>query len=193
MLTAAVVSALVALTPEQQVAVVDAARSVLGVPYDLGGRLQRGRGLDCQGLVFFALQPIARCGWRSWSVNPTESVRGELGVPVVGAAPVAAVDVAAALSLLEPGDVLWFLAPMENPAEPSIASLGGVPHWVWHTGLYVGGGRFVVGDHFAGAVVEEELVPYVNAHYAGLFVSRLAAPPRATRCRAHAPMRAPRD
>jgi len=55
-----VLAALVSLTPPQQVAVVAEARKALGVPYDLGGRLQRGRGLDCQGLVFFALQPVAR-------------------------------------------------------------------------------------------------------------------------------------
>jgi hypothetical protein len=184
-----VFAALVSLTPEQQVVVVAEAKKALGVPCDLGGRLQRGRGLDCQGLIFFALQPVSRCGWRSWSVMPTVSVQGELGLPVPGWSPLAAADVASKMALLEPGDILWFLGPDENSAEPSMTLLNGAPHWVWHTGLYVGGGRFIVGDHFAGAVVEEELEPYVRAHYAGVFVTRMAHGPLPTgRCRSHAAM-----
>ncbi len=190
MLVAVVMVALVTLTPEQQAAVVTAAHDVKGVPYDLGGRLQQGRGLDCQGLVFYALQPIARCGWKSWSVLPTTSVQGELGLPVAGLAPIAAANVEKNLALLQPGDVIWFLDDVENPAEPSIAVLNGTPHWVWHTGLYVGGGHFVVGDHYAGAVVDEVLAAHVVAHYQGVFVTRMSDGPRAHgKCRQHAPMK----
>ena len=193
MLGLVIAATLVSLSPQQQDVVVAAAKQVLGVPYDLGGRLQPGRGLDCQGLIFYALQPVARCGWRSWSVMPTVSVKGELGLPVPGFSPLGADvgddDVTAKLALLQPGDVLWFLGPEENPAEPSLTVLNGAPHWVWHTGLYVGAGHFIVGDHFAGAVVDEELLPYLRAHYAGVFVTRMADRPRpAGRCRSHAAM-----
>ena len=194
MLSFVIAAALASLTPQQQSLVVAEAKKVLGVPYDLGGRLQPGRGLDCQGLIFFALQPVARCGWRSWSVMPTVSVKGELGLPVPGWSPLGAVkddddDVKAKLALLEPGDVLWFLGADENPAEPSLTLLGGQPHWVWHTGLYIGSGHFIVGDHFAGAVVDVELLPYLRAHYAGVFVTRMEEGPRpAGRCRVHPAM-----
>jgi len=139
-----VAALLLSLPPAKQDAVVAGARSVLGVPYVLGGRL-RGKdgGLDCQGLVFFALQAIEqRCGWKSWSVLPTTSVKGELGLPVAGAAPVATAGLADALHLLQPGDVIWFIDTPENDAEPAIATLAERPVWVWHTGVYVGGGRF---------------------------------------------------
>src|SRR5258706_79492 len=82
--------ALTSLPPAKQKAVVDAARKLSGVRYELGGRLAHGQksGVDCQGLVFYALQAISTCGWRSWSVMPTVSVQGELGLPVEKAAPV---------------------------------------------------------------------------------------------------------
>lgn len=180
------------LPPELADSAVAEARKALGTPYVLGGRLRdAGDGLDCQGLVFFALQAVSRCGWRSWSVMPTTSVRGELGLPVAGAAPVAAARLADVLPILEPGDVLWFVDAVENPAEPSIATLDGAAVWVWHVGLYAGNGRFVVGDHFAGKVVEEDLAAYVAEHYAGVFVTRMRDGPRPTRCRAHAAMALP--
>ncbi len=180
------------LPPEHADRAVAEARKALGTPYVLGGRLRDSRdGLDCQGLVFFALQTLSGCGWRSWSVMPTESVTGELGLPVAGAAPVAAARLAEVLPVLEPGDILWFVDPPENPAEPSIAALDGARVWVWHVGLYAGDGRFVVGDHFAGKVVEEDLVTYTQQHYAGVFVTRMRDGPRPTRCRSHRPMRLP--
>jgi hypothetical protein len=118
-------------------------------------------------------------------------VQGELGLPVAGAAPVAAGKLAAVLPILEPGDILWFVDPIENPAEPSIATLDDQPVWVWHVGLYAGDGRFIVGDHFAGKVVDEDLVSYTQAHYAGVLVTRMRDGPRAARCREHRPMRLP--
>jgi cell wall-associated NlpC family hydrolase len=172
---------------------VSAARELIGVEYDLGGRLQPGRGVDCQGVLFYAAERTGPCGWKSYSVMPTRSVpRGELGAAVDGLAPVAtsALD----LRLLRTGDVLWFVGPANNPAEPAIAELDGVKVWVWHTAVYAGDGRFIVGDHFAGAVVEEELLPYLREHadeYAGLLVTRMTRGPTPARCRRHAPMRSP--
>ncbi len=74
----------------------------------------------------------------------------------------------------------------ENPAEGAIGVLGGAPVWVWHTGIYSGEGRWIVGDHFAGKVVELPLLPYLRAHadsYQGVFVTRIAERPRPRRCR----------
>ncbi|MCP3144636.1 NlpC/P60 family protein [Pyxidicoccus xibeiensis] len=177
--------------PERFVA---AAREVLGVPYLLGGRLrQPGEGIDCQGVLFYAAERVGRCGWKSFSVLPTVSVpSGELGAAVPGMAPVAssALDV----SRLRAGDVLWLVGFSPNPAEPSIGELQGRPVWVWHTGLYSGGGRWIVGDHFAGEVVEVDLVAYLAAHadtYSGLIVTRMEAEPRPARCRRHPPMQSP--
>ncbi len=170
---------------------VDAARKLLGVPYEFGGRM-RGASLtiDCQGVLFYAAERVGACGWKSFSVLPTESVRdGELGAPVPGLAPIAASELD--VQLLLPGDVLLFVDPVENPGEKFIAQLGGRAVWVWHTGIYSGHGRFIVGDHFAGQVVELELLPYLREHYAGLFVTRMRAGPMPKRCRTHAPMKSP--
>jgi hypothetical protein len=188
-----IVALTLSLPPAAQAKVVAEARKAEGVAYHLGGRLGGGRakveGLDCQGLVFFALQSLTSCGWRSWSVNPTESVKGELGKPVDGLEPVAAADLEAKLDELEPGDVVWFLDPTQNPAEPALTALAETPHWVWHVGLYTGDGNVITGDPFAGEVKEEPLVAYVNAHYAGIYVTRMERGPKAAQCKAHAPMK----
>ncbi|NMO18937.1 hypothetical protein HPC49_18450 [Pyxidicoccus fallax] len=173
---------------------VTAAREVLGVPYTFGGRMRApGEGIDCQGVLFYAAERVGRCGWKSFSVLPTVSVpSGELGKAVEGMAPVAssALDV----SKLRPGDVLLLVGFDSNPAEPAIGELAGRPVWVWHTGLYSGGGKWIVGDHFAGRVVEVDLAAYLVAHadtYAGLVVTRMEEGPRPRRCRRHAPMPKP--
>jgi cell wall-associated NlpC family hydrolase len=178
-----------ALPPDAQARVVAEANKALEVPYVLGGRLRTAAdGLDCQGLVFFALQPVSRCGWRSLSVMPTVSVKGELGVPVPGASPVRADALADVVATLEPGDVVWWLDTPENSAEPALTTLDGAAVWVWHVGLYVGEGKVIIGDHLAGKVVQEDLVAYTRAHYAGVFVTRMKNGPAPTRCRTHAPM-----
>lgn len=191
-----------ALPEARERVVVEEARKILGVPYELGGRMRTTKGgdlegdvegIDCQGLVFFALQPIARCGWKSFSVMPTKSIPArELGAPVEGLAPVSTekLDV----TKLRPGDVIHFVGVDVNPAEPAIAELDGKPVWVWHMALASGDGKFIVGDHFAGAVVEEDLLAYLRAHddaYQGVLVTRMSDGPRAQKCRAHAPMAAP--
>ena len=64
------------------------------------------------------------------------------------------------------------------------------PFWVWHVGLYLGDGRYVVGDHHAGKTVIEPLLPYLEAHqdeYSGVFVTRGPAK-KPTKCRQHAPL-----
>src|SRR5690349_20496007 len=79
-----------ALPPEKSKVAVAAAKELLGRTYELGGRLRGSEGIDCQGLVFYALERIASCGWKSFSVNPTDSVRDqELGAKVQGLFPVA--------------------------------------------------------------------------------------------------------
>jgi hypothetical protein len=171
---------------------VTSAREVLGVPYDLGGRLRDAQdGLDCQGVLFYAAERVSACGWKSFSVMPTKSVpAGELGTAVEGLSPVASSDLE--LSKLQPGDVLLLVGFDQNPAEPSIGTLKGQPVWVWHTGLYSGAGKWIVGDHFAGQVVEVDLKAYLAEHadtYAGLMVTRMTDGPRPQRCRRHAPMK----
>jgi cell wall-associated NlpC family hydrolase len=174
---------------------VTAARELLGVPYQFGGRMRRqGEGIDCQGVLFYAAERVGRCGWKSFSVFPTQSVpSGELGLPVEGLAPIASskLDV----SRLAPGDVLLLVGYEPNPAEPHIGLLEKRPVWVWHTGLYSGAGRWIVGDHFAGQVVEVDLVKYLAEHsdvYSGLVVTRMKEGPRPKSCRQHPPMKAPR-
>jgi hypothetical protein len=188
---AVIFALLIALPPAKQAMLIDAARKLDGVPWVMGGRFgQNGvEAIDCQGLVFFALQSISKCGWKSWSVMPTTSVKGELGKPVDGLAPISATALAALLAdpakrgALEPGDVIWFLDPTRNPAEPSIAQLDGVDVWVWHTALYTGDGKFISADPFAGKVVEGPLAPYVAEHeYAGIFVTRMGDGPKPARC-----------
>src|SRR5688572_9729444 len=174
-----------ALPESSERRVVEEARKILGVPYELGGRMRvRGvdqvEGIDCQGLVFFALQPVARCGWKSFSVMPTISIPArELGAPVEGLAPVATAKLD--VTKLRPGDVIHFVGVDVNPAEASIAQLDGKPVWVWHMALASGGGKFIVGDHFAGAVVEEDLLAYLRAHadvYQGVLVTRMREGPK---------------
>ncbi|HEX8437816.1 hypothetical protein [Archangium sp.] len=174
---------------------VTAARELLGVPYEFGGRMRRpGEGIDCQGVLFYAAEHTGRCGWKSFSVFPTQSVpAGELGLPVEGLAPIASSELD--VSRLEPGDVLLLVGYDPNPAEPRIGLLKERPVWVWHTGVYSGGGRWIVGDHFAGQVVEVELTKYLADHsevYAGLVVTRMKAGPRPKACRRHPPMKAPK-
>ncbi len=168
-----------------------AARELLGVPYRLGGRMRAaGDGVDCQGVLFYAAERIGRCGWKSFSVYSTVSVaRGELGEPVEGLAPIAAERLE--VSALREGDILLLVGHQRNPAEPAIGTLAHRPVWVWHTGVYSGGGKWIVGDHYAGEVIETDLGGYLAAHplYAGVYVTRMARGPSPLRCRTHAPMR----
>lgn len=65
--------------------------------------------------------------------------------------------------------------------------------WVWHVGIASGDGRWVVGDHHAGKVIETGLQAYLRANadeYAAVNVVRPAGQkPKA--CRKQPPM-APR-
>ena len=171
------------------------ARALLGTPYNFGGRLSKQRpGVDCQGVLFYAAEKIGRCGWKSFSVFPTKSVaRRELGGPLAGASPVATRDLD--INQLAPGDILLLVGEDKNPVEPAIGQLDGTPVWVWHTGMYTGAGKWIVGDHYAGEVVEVDLLSYLVEHrdaYAGVFVTRMVEGPTPKRCRRHRPMNAPR-
>lgn len=170
---------------------VEGARAQLGLTYDFGGRKQRGRGIDCLGVVLAGAERATGCGWRSFPWNPTELVQTRLfGERVEGLSPVksAALDVA----LLQPGDVVMLVAADVNPREPAIGELDGVKVWVWHTGVYSGAGKWIVGDHFAGQTVETELAGYLAEHadtYSGVFVTRpKEKATRPARCRKHAPL-----
>jgi len=156
---------------------VTAARTYLDRPYAWGGR---GAKLDCLGLVFRAWQDVTGTSWKAISVYPTKMVAKEqLGSAPDGLAGVLSSSLP--YDALEPGDVLLFLDPTENPAEPALATVAGTPMWVWHTGLYAGGPdrTFVVGDHFAGKVVETSLPRYLREEgsgYLGLYVLRPELP-----------------
>jgi hypothetical protein len=169
---------------------ISAARELLGVNYDFGGRLRTvEEGIDCQGLVFYAAERIGRCGWKSFSTLPTVSVvKAELGVRVPGMDPVAAENLD--ISRLLPGDVIMEVDPIENEAEPSIGSLNSEPVWVWHVGLYSGAGNWINANAFEGRVVEENLRDYLAEHaVGGIFVTRMSHKPSATRCRHNRRMR----
>ncbi len=167
----------------------EAARSLIGSRYDWGGRLRKTEGLDCMGVVLAAAERASGCGWRSFSTKPTELVADKAwGSRVAGLDPVATGELK--VEQLTRGDVLMLVGFAENPAEPAIAALGERPVWVWHVGLYLGEGRFLVGDHHANATIETPLLDYLRAHddeYSGLFVTRgPMAPPKV--CRKHAPL-----
>jgi cell wall-associated NlpC family hydrolase len=173
------------------VAFVEHARKLLGVPYVLGGRMRRtAPGVDCQGVLFYAAQAVSSCGWRSFSVFPTVAVQsGELGRPVDGLAPVATDELDTAS--LQIGDLLFLVSPVQNPREEAIAQLRRRPVWVLHTGVYSGGGNWIVGDHYAGRVVETPFVPYLREHsdiYSGVYVLRMDRGPQPKSCRKHKPM-----
>jgi cell wall-associated NlpC family hydrolase len=192
LLTLVVATPAQALPPKQAEIMVSAARDLLGVNYELGGRLRKaGEGIDCQGVLFYAAERIGRCGWKSYSVMPTQSVaRRELGKRVEGLDPVAtgALDIA----LLEPGDIIMLVGFEPNPKEPAIGKLGDRDVWVWHTGLYSGGGRFIEAD--IPVVVETDLAAYLAEYadfYTGLFVTRMDRGPKPKTCRRHEAMPKP--
>jgi cell wall-associated NlpC family hydrolase len=177
---------------------VRAARELLDVRYDFGGRMRTTpeglEGIDCQGVLFYAAERVGACGWRSFSVFPTVSVaRGELGKPVEGMSPISSDKLD--LSRLRPGDVLLLVGFDENPAEPAIGVLEDRRVWVWHTGMYTGDGNWIVGDHYAGRVVETDLRHYLGTHreYVGVFVTRMTEASAPRRCRKHRPMTIPRS
>ncbi|HZN93399.1 MAG TPA: hypothetical protein VFB81_11880 [Myxococcales bacterium] len=177
-----------ALPPEKARRAVEAAKELLGRPYQFGGRLRGEQGIDCQGLVFYALERIHSCGWKSFSVFPTESVsRKELGYGVPGLFPVTTAELD--VSQLQAGDVVMLLAEAPNPAEPAMFTLDGTRLWVWHVGMATGNGRWINADPFAGQVIEGDLMAYLLEHeYLGIAVTRMERGPKPQRCRQHPPM-----
>lgn len=189
---------LASLTGAQERAFVAAAQSLMGVRYQLGGRLKDNQGVDCQGILFFAAERMRstrgrRCGWKSYDVMPSTAIpRGELGTTVVGPTPAHQLD----WQKLRPADVVWLLAPERNPKEPAVGTLGGQQMWVWHTGLIsrvdAQGAVFLNADPFSGAVMEMDLKRYMTTYgYAGVVITRMKAGPAPARCRRHRPMRPP--
>lgn len=170
-----------------------AGRALLGQPYQLGGRLRKpGEGADCEAVVFAVAEKLTGCGWKSFPVDPTKLLATRaLGDRVQGLDPVATKDLE--LSALRPGDVVLLVAAARNPKEGPIGRLGDHHVWVWHTGVFTGDGRWLVGDHFAGKVVEVPLLPYLEEHadsYEGVFILRPAGR-RPPVCRRHPPLTPP--
>lgn len=176
-------------SPQAISAALEAGRALKGQPYQLGGRLKKGQGVDCEGVVFAVAERLTGCGWRSFPVDPTVMLATRaLGDRVKGLDPVASAELD--LTRLQPGDVVLLVAPTRNPKEGPIGQLAGVDVWVWHTGVYSGDGRWLVGDHYAGEVVEVPLADYLREHadaYQGVFVLRPAGR-RPPTCRRHAPL-----
>lgn len=166
-----------------------AGRALLGVRYQLGGRMKDGAGVDCEGVVFAVAERLTGCGWRSFPVDPTRIVATRaLGDRVKGLDPIASADLD--LTLLEPGDVVMLVGAAKNPKEGPIGKLSGHDVWVWHTGVFTGEGKWLVGDHYAGQVVEVPLDEYLEAHadaYEGVFIVRPTGK-RPGRCRRHPPL-----
>ncbi len=163
------------------------ARTTLGIRYDFGGRVRGTEGIDCYGTMLAGAERATGCGWRSFTVKPTELV-ATIGAPLDSPNPVPSTD--PHLERLQPGDVVMLVDFIENPAEPSIGTLDGKPVWVWHVGVFSGDGLWIVGDHFAGKAVETDLAAYLEEHaqtYAGLYVVRPSGkkPPV---CRRHPPV-----
>ncbi|MBW1810995.1 MAG: hypothetical protein JRJ87_22590, partial [Deltaproteobacteria bacterium] len=119
--------------PKRAARFLAAARELLGVEYEFGGRLRKtDEGIDCQGIIFYAAERIGRCRWKSFSTLPTDSVAWhELGVRVPGLDPVRTEVLDT--SYLRPGDIILLVDRFENTAEPSIAMIDETPVWVWHT------------------------------------------------------------
>ncbi|MEW5737670.1 MAG: hypothetical protein AB1938_02025 [Myxococcota bacterium] len=196
-LRAMILTALLSLTiaqPEaRMVDALAAGRALVGQPYQLGGRLRKpGEGADCEAVIFAVAEKLTGCGWRSFPVDPTKMLATRaLGDRVKGLDPVATKDLD--LSALRPGDVVLLVAATQNPKEGPIGRLGDHDVWVWHTGVFTGDGRWLVGDHFAGQVVETPLRAYLEEHadsYEGVFILRTSGrkPPV---CRHHAPLAPP--
>ncbi len=181
-----------ALTMTQRAAMVRHARALRGVAYDFGGRLSSGRGVDCQGVVFYALERVSKCGWKSYSVMPQESIgRRELGRPVAGLSP--ALTFTLRPDKLQPGDIVYILGAAENDNEKALTDAPRL--WVWHMGMATEDGRWIHADPYSGKVNEEPLLDFLVHHadvYSGVYVTRLDRRPRPKRCRRHPRMPAPR-
>lgn len=165
--------------------IIAGAEQHLGKPYVLGGRdgrkecRRRGKpvaclpGIDCQSLIFFALEQATGKAWRSFSVMPSLSVRREeWGRPVPGLSGVLRADLRQAE--LRKGDALFFLLQDYNlEADPPLWRKGQARYGVWHTGLVhrvEAGQAFVIHAKPGSEVLVE---PLRQVAFEALFVVRL--------------------
>ena len=179
-------SALTVVPPSEAAAkMLAAAEKYIGEPYVFGGRLERsgcrrgGRsvtcqpGIDCQSLIFFAMEDTTGRSWRRFSVMPTVSVaRGELGQPVAGLNGVLREDLDP--SMLSPGDVLFFLMEdynLEN--DGPLHTVGEQRYGTWHTGLFHGvkDGKYRVLHAAPGERVRKQALSDIP--FDALFVTRM--------------------
>ncbi len=123
------------------------AERYLGKEYVFGGRdgrpgcLKQGRrvtcaqGIDCQSLIFFALEKVLDKPWRSFSVMPSKTVkRCEWGKPVSGLMGVLRAELKE--NKLHKADALFFMLEDYNlEADAPLWQKKGKRYGVWHTGL----------------------------------------------------------
>ncbi|MBW2704186.1 MAG: hypothetical protein JRF33_25480 [Deltaproteobacteria bacterium] len=140
------VSSLAQAGPLQDRIIAEAERH-LGKEYVFGGRdgrpgcLKQGRrvtcaqGIDCQSLIFFALEKVLDKPWRSFSVMPSKTVkRCEWGKPVSGLMGVLRAELKE--NKLHKADALFFLLEDYNlEADKALWKKKGKRYGVWHTGL----------------------------------------------------------
>jgi len=138
-------------------ALLRAALRQTGVPYRWGGRSRRG--VDCVGLVFVAFRDAWGVPVRAFGRHVGSNAEVAARIGRLKGVRLADEPGFAQGKDLRRGDVLFFLAPVENPAEPAFARVDGEPVWVWHVGLHAGAGRVL---HAApGAAVVEEPIAEV--------------------------------
>ncbi len=133
-----------AVTPGDRA--LEAGRAYIGEPWAWGGRATDSHpGIGCMGLVFRAWGAVQGRSWKSYEVNPSELVAGgKLGATVPGLGGVLRTELDP--SLLQPGDVLYFLVQDYEIPDAPLWHHDGHDYWPWHMGLYAGEGRVLHAD-----------------------------------------------
>ncbi|MBI2666967.1 C40 family peptidase [Candidatus Woesearchaeota archaeon] len=151
------------------------AEKYMGMSYQWGGRNTKNNpGLDCLGLIFLPYSAVFDFDWRKIPVDSNKSIieNGSLGSPVQGLNGILAEE--ADLSLLQKGDVLFFLVKNYKPESKDDPLLlkGNEAYKTWHTALYagkLGEQRMIIHAKPGDKVVKE---PLSLDFYDALFVTR---------------------
>ena len=126
-------------TPSSEVReILGEARRYWGLEYRWGGRAtEKNPGMDCMGLVFRAYATAYDERWTQYSVLPSKLIAsGMVGVPVSRLDGTLSAEVDA--SLLQAGDVLFFLADGYEIRDEPLLELDGNKYWPWHMGIWTG-------------------------------------------------------